>query len=105
MDAYTPQMLDEGLMGMIGKGKRSDDVVAKIMQTRRKTYEKFKSFTFDEMVDFLCDAHKQGKKIFARHVPFERNYSSYVKISGHNAKDLLEAVVQRLSKDDESRIE
>jgi len=32
MDAYTPQMLDEGLMGMIGKGKRSDDVVAKIIE-------------------------------------------------------------------------
>ena len=32
MDAYTPQMLDEGLMGMIGKGKRNDEVVAKIIE-------------------------------------------------------------------------
>ena len=89
----------------INSASKRPDVMAKIMQTRRKTYEKFKSFTFDEMVDFLCDAHKQGKKIFAKHVPFERNYSSYVKISGYNAKDLLEAVVQRLSKDGLYRIE
>lgn len=26
MDAYTPRMLDEGLVGMIGKGKRSQEV-------------------------------------------------------------------------------
>ncbi|MDH6603209.1 fumarate hydratase subunit beta [Bacilli bacterium PM5-9] len=26
MDAYTPRMIDEGLVGMIGKGKRSDEV-------------------------------------------------------------------------------
>ena len=32
MDAYTPQMLDEGLMGMIGKGKRDDKVVEKIIE-------------------------------------------------------------------------
>jgi len=32
MDAYTPQMLDEGLLGMIGKGKRCDEVVAKIVE-------------------------------------------------------------------------
>lgn len=32
MDAYTPQMLDAGLMAMIGKGKRNDAVVAKIIE-------------------------------------------------------------------------
>lgn len=26
MDAYTPRLIDEGLIGMIGKGKRSDEV-------------------------------------------------------------------------------
>lgn len=28
MDAYTPRLLDLGLMGMIGKGRRSDEVKA-----------------------------------------------------------------------------
>lgn len=30
MDAYTPQLLDQGLKGMVGKGKRSDEVVESI---------------------------------------------------------------------------
>lgn len=32
MDAYTPQMLDQGLMGMIGKGKRNAEVIKKIIE-------------------------------------------------------------------------
>lgn len=32
MDSYTPQLLDAGLMGMIGKGKRSDEVKEKIVE-------------------------------------------------------------------------
>ncbi len=32
MDAYTPQLLDVGLMGMIGKGKRSPEVIDKIVE-------------------------------------------------------------------------
>lgn len=32
MDAYTPQMLDQGLMGMIGKGKRNQAVIDKIVE-------------------------------------------------------------------------
>nr|WP_300005586.1 Fe-S-containing hydro-lyase [Tissierella sp.] len=33
MDSYTPQLLDAGLKGMIGKGKRSEEVKAKIVET------------------------------------------------------------------------
>ncbi|NLY21279.1 MAG: Fe-S-containing hydro-lyase [Tissierellia bacterium] len=32
MDSYNPQLLDLGLMGMIGKGKRSDEVRDKIVE-------------------------------------------------------------------------
>lgn len=32
MDSYTPQLLDIGLKGMIGKGKRSEEVKAKIVE-------------------------------------------------------------------------
>ncbi len=32
MDSYTPKLLDLGLRGMIGKGERSDDVVASIKE-------------------------------------------------------------------------
>lgn len=32
MDSYTPQLLDVGLKGMIGKGKRSEEVKAKIVE-------------------------------------------------------------------------
>ncbi|NLN13986.1 MAG: Fe-S-containing hydro-lyase [Tissierellia bacterium] len=32
MDSYTPQLLDQGLLGMIGKGKRSQEVKDKIVE-------------------------------------------------------------------------
>lgn len=32
MDAYTPQMLDAGLMAMVGKGKRNKEVIDKIVE-------------------------------------------------------------------------
>ena len=32
MDSYTPQLLDQGLLGMIGKGKRSQEVKEKIVE-------------------------------------------------------------------------
>lgn len=32
MDSYTPRMLDEGMLGMIGKGRRSDEVKASISE-------------------------------------------------------------------------
>ncbi|PIE97440.1 MAG: fumarate hydratase [Treponema sp.] len=32
MDAYTPQMLDQGLMAMIGKGRRNQEVIDKIVE-------------------------------------------------------------------------
>ncbi|MEG1432912.1 MAG: Fe-S-containing hydro-lyase [Eubacterium sp.] len=32
MDAYTPRLLEEGLLGMIGKGNRSKEVMASIVQ-------------------------------------------------------------------------
>jgi fumarate hydratase subunit beta len=32
MDAYTPRLLDLGLLGMIGKGERNDAVKAKIRE-------------------------------------------------------------------------
>ena len=32
MDAYTPQLMDQGLLGMIGKGKRNQAVINKIIE-------------------------------------------------------------------------
>jgi len=32
MDAYTPRLLDLGLLGMVGKGRRNDEVKAKIVE-------------------------------------------------------------------------
>lgn len=37
MDAYTPQLMEQGLRGMIGKGYRSNDVIA-VMQRRKAVY-------------------------------------------------------------------
>jgi len=34
MDKYTPLLLDNGLKGMIGKGKRSKDVIASMMKNK-----------------------------------------------------------------------
>lgn len=33
MDSYTPQLLDKGLKGMIGKGSRSKEVIDKLVET------------------------------------------------------------------------
>ncbi|MGI6767379.1 MAG: Fe-S-containing hydro-lyase [Lentihominibacter sp.] len=32
MDSYTPKMLEEGMLGMIGKGRRSDEVKAAVSE-------------------------------------------------------------------------
>jgi fumarate hydratase subunit beta len=34
MDKYTPTLLDRGLKGMIGKGKRNKEVIASMMQNK-----------------------------------------------------------------------
>ena len=34
MDAYTPALLERGLTGMIGKGERSDEVIASMKKNR-----------------------------------------------------------------------
>jgi fumarate hydratase subunit beta len=34
MDKYTPMLLDQGLKGMIGKGKRSKEVIASMVQNK-----------------------------------------------------------------------
>lgn len=34
MDKYTPLLLEHGLRGMIGKGKRSEEVISKIIEER-----------------------------------------------------------------------
>lgn len=34
MDKYTPQLLDLGLVGMIGKGKRSQDVIDAVVRNK-----------------------------------------------------------------------
>ena len=34
MDKYTPDMLDQGLKGMIGKGKRSEEVISAIKRNK-----------------------------------------------------------------------
>ena len=34
MDKYTPMLLDQGLTGMIGKGKRSEDVVSSMKKNK-----------------------------------------------------------------------
>lgn len=34
MDSYTPKLLESGLRGMIGKGERSEDVVASIRKNK-----------------------------------------------------------------------
>ena len=33
MDSYAPRLMDEGLLGMIGKGKRDQEVKDKIVET------------------------------------------------------------------------
>ena len=37
MDVYTPQLLDLGLAGMIGKGKRSDEVKAAMIRRAKRS--------------------------------------------------------------------
>lgn len=74
------------------------EVMSKIMSKRNQTYEKFAKFTFNEMVDFLVEAHNSGKEIFGKKRPFAKNYSSYCKRTNFDQDELKIAVVQRLSK-------
>lgn len=74
------------------------EVMTKIMSKRNETYAKFARFTFDEMVDFLVEAHNSGKEIFGKKKPFAKNYSGYCKRTSFDQNELKIAVVQRLSK-------
>ena len=74
------------------------EVMSKIMSKRNETYAKFASFTFDEMVNFLVEAHNSGKEIFGKKKPFAKNYSGYCKRTPFDQNELKDAVVQRLSK-------
>ena len=77
------------------------EVVKKVMATRNKSYEKFKFFSYDEMVDFLVEAHKSGKSIFPKpgsRAKFSKNYSGFCKRTEFDQSQLKQSVVQRLSK-------
>ncbi|QPI17991.1 hypothetical protein POP12_199 [Pectobacterium phage POP12] len=74
------------------------DVISKIMETRTKTYMKYETFTFEQMVDFLVSACENGKNVLGKKRLFGRNYSTYVKMSKHPEQDIYDSVVQRLSK-------
>lgn len=74
------------------------EVMNQIMCTRAANYEKFSTFSFDDMVQFLIDAHNSGKNIFGKTKPFAKNYSGYCKRTQYDQNELKESVVQRLSK-------
>lgn len=82
-------------------GMRNPEVAKKCIDNRNKSYEKFSKFTYDEMVDFLIDAHNAGKNIFPKpnsRAVFSKNYSSFCKRTKFDQKALKQSVVQRLSK-------
>lgn len=73
----------------------------RLLNAREKTYEKFKNFSYNEMVEFLLSAHTDGKQIFPKdgsRAQFAKNYSGYCKRTSFDQKDLKASVVQRLSK-------
>lgn len=76
--------------------------IEKFLNTRNKTYEKFNSMSIEDIVEFLLEAHYNGKNIFSsgkhKKAPFAKNYSGYVKRTGHDNIEVYNMVIQRLLK-------
>lgn len=77
------------------------DIAKKCINNRNKSYEKFSKFSYEDMVDFLLEAHSNGKNIFPKpgsKAYFAKNYSGFCKRTKFDQADLKKSVVQRLSK-------
>lgn len=74
------------------------DVMENIMKTRNDKYEKISKFSYEEMVEYLLDAHNSGKNIFKKDKFFGSNYIMLINKTNFNREDLYNSVVQRLSK-------
>jgi hypothetical protein len=71
------------------------------LESRSRGYEKFKSFSLEEMIDFLVSRYNEGAIIFHKKDPnrLSSNYTYFVKLSGLDINDVIRCVVQRLEKD------
>lgn len=78
---------------------KNPEWIKEFVRKRSERYERFATFTFDQMVEFLVDASLSGKNIFAKKGLFARNYSSFVRRTNFDPKTLYKSVVQRLSKE------
>ena len=82
MDRYTPRLLDLGLKGMIGKGKRSPEVIEAII--RREEYR-----SLYRAIDLLSDTQKEAVMLFYFSGLSIRNISDIIGKSETNTKVLL----------------
>lgn len=73
-------------------------VLESIMSSRTAKYEKISKYSYDEMVDYLYNAHINGKNIFKSGKFFSSNYVMLINKTTHNIENLHNSVVQRLSK-------
>ena len=71
------------------------------LESRARGYEKFKSFSSEEMIDFLVSRYVEGANVFHKKDPnrLSSNYTYFVKLSGLDMDDVIRGVVQRLEKD------
>ena len=74
------------------------DISDSIMRSRNKKYEMISKFSFDEIVDYLIDAHNSGKNIFKEGKLFGSNYIMLINKTKFDRKELYDSVVQQLSK-------
>lgn len=74
------------------------DVVDKVIAARNNKYEKYKTFTLDDIVDLLLGYHQKGKNIFGTKRPFASNYAVFVNKTTFTQEEVYNAVVQRLEK-------
>lgn len=101
-----PRYIAGDLVG-VNKGAIRENSASKRPETKAKMiagaaafYEKFKYYTFDEMIDFLVLKSCEGKEIFGKNRAFAKNFSRCVKQTNFDENILKTAVVQRLEKSD-----
>lgn len=74
------------------------EVLDNIMSKRNATYDRFKTMSYNDVVEYLIDANNTGKNIFCDDRLFARNYVMLINKTNFKREDLHNTVVQRLSK-------
>lgn len=78
---------------------KNPEIIKSVISKRTKLYESFASRPIEDLVNYIVESHNSGKTIFSKNRKLSGNYSRIVKLTRYDTNEVLELVVQRLSKD------